>query len=118
MKIFTHKLYLPDEREPAGNAYCIMGFIDEVMSKAYEATHEMNNTWLYAGDLTEIASSLNEHNLRIIGYATLSVPKHSMLGNLLDIGVVAEYNDGERIWCHCSNEHRKFLLEGRLEDDD
>lgn len=40
MQIFTHKLYLPDKREPAGNAYCIMGFIDEVMSKAYEATHE------------------------------------------------------------------------------
>ena len=40
MKIFTQKLYLPDEREPAGNAFCIMGFIDEVMSKAYEATHE------------------------------------------------------------------------------
>lgn len=40
MQIFKSKLHLPDEREPAGNAYCIMGFIDEVMSKAYEATHE------------------------------------------------------------------------------
>ena len=40
MQIFTHKLYLPDEREPAGNAYCILGFIDEVMNKAYEATHK------------------------------------------------------------------------------
>lgn len=40
MQIFTHKLYLPNEREPAGNAYCILGFIDEVMNKAYEDTHE------------------------------------------------------------------------------
>jgi hypothetical protein len=40
MRVFTSKLYLPDEREPAGNAYCIMGFIDEVMSEAYKATHE------------------------------------------------------------------------------
>lgn len=40
MQIFTQKLYLPDEREHAGNAYCILGFIDEVMNKAYEATHE------------------------------------------------------------------------------
>lgn len=40
MQIFKSKLYLPDEREPAGNAYCILGFIDEVMSKAYEATYE------------------------------------------------------------------------------
>lgn len=40
MQLFTSKLKLPDEREPAGNAYCIMGFIDEVMKKAYEATDE------------------------------------------------------------------------------
>lgn len=40
MQIFTSKLKLPDEREPAGNAFCILGFIDKVMEKAYEATHE------------------------------------------------------------------------------
>lgn len=40
MRIFTSKLKLPDEREPAGNAFCILGFIDNVMEKAYEATHE------------------------------------------------------------------------------
>lgn len=78
--------------------------------------HEMDNTWLYASNLAEMAASLNKHNLKIIGYAILSVPKCSMLGNLLDVGVVAEYNDGERIWCHCSNERRKFLLKGEIED--
>ncbi len=79
--------------------------------------HEMDNSWLYAGSLAEMASSLNEHNLRVIGYATLSVPKRTMFSNeLLDIGVVAEYDDGERIWCHSSNKHRKFLLEGEIED--
>ncbi len=77
--------------------------------------HEMWNSWLYAGDLAEMASTLNEHKLRIIGYATLSVPKHSMLGQILDIGVVAEYDDGERIWCHFSDNHRKYLL-GLVED--
>jgi hypothetical protein len=77
--------------------------------------HEMYNTWLYAGNLAEIASSLNEHNLRIIGYATLITPKQTMFGTTLDIGVVAEYDDGgERIWCHCSNEHRKSILEGEI----
>lgn len=40
MQIFTSKLKLPDEREPAGNAFCILGYIDNVMKKAYEATHE------------------------------------------------------------------------------
>lgn len=40
MQIFTSKLKLPDEREPAGNAFCILGFIDNIMEKAYGATHE------------------------------------------------------------------------------
>ncbi len=40
MQIFTSKLKLPDEREPAGNAFCILGFIDNVMEKAYGATNE------------------------------------------------------------------------------
>lgn len=40
MQIFTSKLELPDEREPAGNAFCILGYIDNVMKKAYEATLE------------------------------------------------------------------------------
>jgi hypothetical protein len=74
--------------------------------------HEMWNSWLFAYDLAEMASTLNEHKLKIIGYATLTVPKHPMFSDgLLDIGVVAEYEDGERIWCHFSNESRKRLLE-------
>lgn len=76
--------------------------------------HEMYNTWLYAGGLAEIASSLNEHNLRIVGYATLITPKQTMFGTILDIGVVAEYDNGERIWCHCSNDHRISILEGEI----
>ena len=73
--------------------------------------HEMWNSWLFAYDLAEMASTLNEHNLRIIGYATLTASKQTMFGTTLDIGVVAEYEDGERIWCHFSNESRKRLLE-------
>ena len=78
--------------------------------------HEMWNSWLYAYDLAEMALTLNEYNLRIIGYATLTVPKQAMFSEqLLDIGVVAEYEDGERIWCHFSNESRKRLLEKEIE---
>ena len=73
--------------------------------------HEMWNSWLCAGNLFEMASKLNEHKLRIIGYATLTSPKTTMFGTILDIGVVAEYEDGERIWCHTSSEHIKSLLE-------
>lgn len=73
--------------------------------------HEMWNSWLCAGDLAEMASNLNEHKLRIIGYATLTVPKQTMFDTTLDIGVVAEYENGERIWCHTSSEHIKSLLD-------
>lgn len=73
--------------------------------------HEMWNSWLCAGNLAEMASNLKEHKLRIIGYATLTAPKTTMFGTTLDIGVVAEYEDGERIWCHTSSEHIKGLLD-------
>lgn len=73
--------------------------------------HEMWNSWLCAESLIKMASNLNEHKLRIIGYATLTTPKRTMFGTVLDVGVVAEYNDGERIWCHTSSDHIKSLLE-------
>ena len=63
--------------------------------------HEMWNSWPY----------LKEHKLRIIGYATLTTPKLTMFGTTLDIGVVAEYDNGERIWCHTSSEYIKSLLD-------
>lgn len=72
--------------------------------------HEMWNSWLYADNLVEMASNLKANKLRIIGYATLTVPKLTMFGMTLDIGVVAEYEDGQRIWCHTSDAQRKRLL--------
>ena len=73
--------------------------------------HEMDNSWLFASDLAELTSTLKEHKLRIIGYATLTTPKVTMFDTTLDIGVVAEYEDGERIWCHTSSEDIRNLLE-------
>ena len=73
--------------------------------------HEMWNSWLCANNLAEMASSLKEHKLKIIGYATLTTPKTTMFGTTLDIGVVAEFDNGERIWCHTSSEHIKYLLD-------
>lgn len=72
--------------------------------------HEMWNSWLFADNLAELASNLKEHKLRIVGYATLTTPKLTMFDTTLDIGVVAEYEDGDRIWCHASDEQRKHLL--------
>ena len=78
--------------------------------------HEMWNSWLCAGSLAEMASSLNEHKLRIIGYATLTTPRITTFGTTLDIGVVAEYKDGERIWCHTFSEHIKRLLDKEIKE--
>lgn len=75
-----------------------------------DGCHEMWNTWLCASNLAEMASILKEHKLKIIGYATLTTPRRTMFGTTLDIGVVAEYEDGERIWCHTSSEHIERLL--------
>ena len=76
--------------------------------------HEMWNAWLYACDLAEMASTLDTYRVRIIGYATLTVPKQTFSGKPLDIGVVAEHEDGDRFWCHFSDEDRKRLLEDDL----
>lgn len=74
MQIFTHKLYLPDEREPAGNAYCILGFIDEVMNKAYEATHEDERFNKEARDAYQKdATSSNYTHLRAVSQKILNL---------------------------------------------
>ena len=74
MQIFTHKLYLPDEREPAGNAYCILGFIDEVMNKAYEATHEDERFNKEARDAYQKdATSSNYTHLRAVSQKVLNL---------------------------------------------
>ena len=81
--------------------------------------HEMWNSWLYSSyNLAQMASELKQNKLKIVGYATLTVPKHSMFSDeVLDIGVVAEYEDGERIWCHTSDEYRKRLLSDEYDEE-
>ena len=60
-----------------------------------DATHELLNTWVCALDPYDMVETLEKHNLTIVGYFYLTEPKMR-----LDIGVVAEDKDGERIWCH------------------
>lgn len=62
--------------------------------------HEMWNTWLY-GTPYEMAKYCVENKMKIIGCCTDIRPKIAMFsGDTLDIGVCAEYEDGERFWCH------------------
>lgn len=73
--------------------------------------HELWNAWLY-GTPYEIAKECIANNMKVIGYSPDILPKHTMLsGDLLDIGVCAEYDDGERFWCHFRSDDIKKMLE-------
>lgn len=73
--------------------------------------HEMWNAWIY-GTPYEIAKECVDKNMRVIGYSPDISPKHAMFsGDLLDVGVCAEYDDGERFWCHFRSQDIKEMLE-------
>lgn len=62
--------------------------------------HEMWNAWLY-GTPYEIARHCVKDKIRVVGYSSDIIPKIATFsGDTLDIGVCAEYDDGERFWCH------------------
>jgi hypothetical protein len=61
--------------------------------------HEMWNGWIGC-DPYEFAQNLDKYHLIILGYFKLKSLKP---GTLLDIGIVAEDEDGERFWCHYSS---------------
>lgn len=73
--------------------------------------HEMWNAWLY-GTPYEIASYCVKNSMKVIGHSTDITPKIAMFsGDTLDVGVCAEYEDGERIWCHYRSEDIKNMIE-------
>jgi len=63
--------------------------------------HEMWNGWI-SSDLIEMAQACAKYNIKIIGYFQLSNPRPLIGKTFLDIGIVAEDNDGSRFWCHAS----------------
>lgn len=59
-------------------------------------SHEMWNAWLY-GTPYEIAAYCTKEKMKVIGHSTGIIPKKAMFsGDTLDIGVCAEYEDGEK----------------------
>ena len=77
---------------------------DEIGSK------EMWNAWL-SPNPWEMAQKCKEYKLTVIGHCTDIAPKRSISGDLLDAGVCAEEEDGERIWCHFRSRDIKLMLE-------
>ena len=70
--------------------------------------HEMWNAWL-SYDLYEMAQYCRKEKIKIVGYSEDIIPKHSWVGTLLDIGICAENEDGERFWCHTSRDIFDYL---------
>ncbi len=73
--------------------------------------HEMWNAWLY-GTPYEIASHCVKNSMKVIGHSTDITPKIAMFsGDTFDAGVCAEYENGERLWCHYRSEDIKKMVE-------
>lgn len=87
--------------------------ISNMQNKLYKdqiGYHEMWNSWLY-GSPYEIAKACIDNKMKIIGQCNDIVHKTNMFsGRTLDIGVCAEYEDGERFWCHFSTEDLNDML--------
>ena len=94
--------------------YKALDVIKNIQNKLYKdqiGYHEMWNSWLY-GNPFEIASVCIKHDISIVGHCTDIVHKVNVFsGEELDIGVCAEYSDGERFWCHFSSKMIEDLLE-------
>lgn len=73
--------------------------------------HEMCNSWLY-GNPFEMASFCVKNNMKVVGHSADITPKLAMFsGETFDVGVCAEYEDGERFWCHYRSEDIKKMVE-------
>lgn len=61
---------------------------------------EMWNAWL-SSNPWEMAQLCKEKKVTVLGHCRDITPKHAMFsGDILDIGVCAEDEDGYRFWCH------------------
>ena len=73
--------------------------------------HEMWNSWLF-GSPYEIAKECIRNKIMVVGYSTDIVPKYGLLdADVADVGVCAEYEDGERFWCHYKMEYLNDMIE-------
>lgn len=85
--------------------------IQKTLHKDEIGYHELWNSWLY-GTPFEIAKACIENKLTIVGHCKDIITKIGILeDDPLDIGVCAEYEDGERFWCHFSTKLLNNMIE-------
>lgn len=61
--------------------------------------HEMWNGWIDP-DPYIMASECKKNNMHVVGLVRLLFPKTSFFGEVLDVGICCEYDNGQRFWCH------------------
>lgn len=108
------EVYMPDEefeKKYAEGAVKVLIDIQNTLSYDEIGYHEMWNGWLY-GNPFEIAKDCEHEKIHILGHCSYIQPKYIgyNLSETLDIGVCAEYEDGERFWCHYSSAHMKEMI--------
>lgn len=86
---------------------------------------EQWNAWV-SSNPWELAQNCRKEKLKIVGYSREIVPKESWAsGDLLDVGICAEDEDGDRIWCHFRGtdiermtkmyeRYQKYIKEGKI----
>lgn len=85
---------------------------------------EMWNGWL-SSDPWEMAQLCKKKKVTVIGHCRDIIPKTSYSGDVLDVGICAVDEDGERFWCHFRSrdvemmrriweKRQQFAKEGKL----
>lgn len=107
----------------------VLKAIQNTMNRDEIGYHEMWNGWL-SSNPWELAQACKAKKIEVIGHCKDIVPKTAMFsGDTLDVGVCAEYEDGERFWCHFKSEdiktmihsyerYQKYLKEGKAKEYD
>ena len=80
-------------------AEAVIKGIQNKLSRGSIGHHVLWNAWL-TYDPYEMAAACKREGMKVIGHCTDITPKHTVLGLVEDIGICAEYEDGEKIWCH------------------
>jgi hypothetical protein len=88
----------------------VLNCLKNKLSRNEIGYHEMWNTWLSYTPY-EIAQNCAEYKIKVLGYCSDITPKTAMFsGDTLDVGVCAEYEDGERFWCHFQYKNIEKML--------
>ena len=116
-KFSTHLLFAVEMTEREFNckyrekAKEVIKNIQNKLYKSQIGSHDMWNSWLF-GTPYEIACECIKEKITIVGYCDDIIAKHNLFsGEPMDIAVCAEYEDGDRFWCHYSTKMLNDLLE-------